>query len=237
MDKFEKVIQEMLDIHKAKNSDYGSSADKTYEEFGLTSYLIRLSDKLNRAKMLSHKDAKVTDEKIRDTLIDLAVYSAMAVASIDGEETVTDASLLSEADIVFAHYMKILKLVGHDMSEWNLDEIRKLFRSCSGHRAVITKLNYKLYSFEVFGRNEKHPILENILTPGDAVDEFLSLAPLSKINILDSRNSLGFIRCLELCGKCQLLERNAIWNFDGVEYNYVFKDVDLDCSYSVALYV
>lgn len=240
MDKFEKVIREMLDLHKAKNSDYGSSADKTYEEFGLTSYLIRLSDKLNRAKMLVHKDAKVTDEKIRDTLIDLAVYSAMAVASLDCEETVTESS---ESNIAFADYMKILKLSGYGLPSWKLEEMRDRFRSYSDHTATIRKLDHKTYLFEVFGRSDgpcgiaKNSILENIVMPWHSVDEFLGHVPLSKINILDPRNRLGFIRSLELCGKYPLFECNASWHFDSVEYNYVFKDVDLDRSYVVTLYI
>ena len=41
---------------------------------------IRLSDKLNRFKKLSKNgDAKVADESIRDTLIDLANYALMTI--------------------------------------------------------------------------------------------------------------------------------------------------------------
>lgn len=45
---------------------------------------IRLSDKLNRFKMLSKgKDALVNDESIRDTLIDLANYAIMTIMELE----------------------------------------------------------------------------------------------------------------------------------------------------------
>ena len=47
---------------------------------------IRLSDKLNRFKMLSKgRDALVNDESIRDTLVDLANYAIMTIMEIEGE--------------------------------------------------------------------------------------------------------------------------------------------------------
>ena len=40
-------------------------------------FFIRASDKLNRIKSLAKKEASVKEEKIYDTVIDLANYSAM----------------------------------------------------------------------------------------------------------------------------------------------------------------
>ena len=47
-ERFKKITEDMFQLYKAKNTDYGSSVHKTYQEFGLTSFLVRLSDKLNR---------------------------------------------------------------------------------------------------------------------------------------------------------------------------------------------
>lgn len=78
--------QELLDyLHKLyidKNTDYGDSVHETYLKYGLTSYLVRMEDKLNRARVLSQKEALVKDEKLEDTLLDLANYALLAVVEL-----------------------------------------------------------------------------------------------------------------------------------------------------------
>ena len=83
---FKKITEDMYELFKRKNTDYGNSAHKTYEEFGLTSFLVRLSDKLNRAITLNKQDAMVQDEKIEDTLIDMANYSILALIEMKKEK-------------------------------------------------------------------------------------------------------------------------------------------------------
>lgn len=70
-----------------KNGDYGNSVHDTYEKYGLTSFLVRLEDKLNRARTLSQKERLVSDEKLEDTLLDLANYAILAVIELKQEET------------------------------------------------------------------------------------------------------------------------------------------------------
>lgn len=82
---FKEITDEMLEIYKAKNTDYGSSVSDTYRDFGLVSFLVRIQDKLNRLKTLSKQDALVVDEKIEDTLIDMANYSILALIEIKKE--------------------------------------------------------------------------------------------------------------------------------------------------------
>lgn len=49
--------------------------------------LIRLEDKLNRARVLMlGKSAEVKGESIRDTLIDLANYAIMTIIEMEGEQ-------------------------------------------------------------------------------------------------------------------------------------------------------
>ena len=85
----EKLHQELLDyIHRlyiTKNKDYGSSVHDTYTKYGFTSYLVRLEDKLNRARIISREEAEVSDEKLEDTLLDLANYAILAVMELRGE--------------------------------------------------------------------------------------------------------------------------------------------------------
>lgn len=82
------LLDEMHDLYIRKNRDYGSSVTDTYEKFGLTSFLVRLSDKLNRVTnlTLNNKDNLVKDEKVQDTLMDLANYSILALIEIKIDE-------------------------------------------------------------------------------------------------------------------------------------------------------
>lgn len=82
---FKNITTEMLKIYEAKNTDYGSSVHDTYEDFGIVAYLVRMQDKMNRLKQLSKSKAKVLDEKIEDTLIDLANYSILALIELKKE--------------------------------------------------------------------------------------------------------------------------------------------------------
>lgn len=66
----------------AKNHDYGNSASDLYNKFGLISYIVRMNDKMNRINTLIKREAEVKDEKITDTLLDLANYCLLAVADM-----------------------------------------------------------------------------------------------------------------------------------------------------------
>ena len=86
VDKFKEIVDEMLDLYQRKQSDYGDSVAKTFDEYGLVSFLVRIEDKLNRVSTLTKKSSteqQVKDEKIEDTLLDLANYSIMALIELD----------------------------------------------------------------------------------------------------------------------------------------------------------
>lgn len=80
---YDELLAKMKDIHDRKNKDYGNSAHDTYAKYGLVSYLTRMDDKMNRITSLyKNKEQLVDDEKITDTLIDLANYAVMAVEDL-----------------------------------------------------------------------------------------------------------------------------------------------------------
>ena len=80
---FEELTTQMFETFKMKNADYGNSTTETYNDFGLTSYAIRLSDKLNRIKSFCKKGSfKVRDEHCVDTLLDMANYCLLAIIDI-----------------------------------------------------------------------------------------------------------------------------------------------------------
>ena len=63
------IIDSMHDLYERKNKDYGDSVHDTYEKYGMTSFLVRMEDKLNRIRTLTKDDAiaLVPDEKIEDS--------------------------------------------------------------------------------------------------------------------------------------------------------------------------
>jgi hypothetical protein len=82
----ERLIKSLHDMYVAKNADYGDSFSKIYDEYGLISSCIRLSDKLNRVKSLISNDNNVRDENIKDTLMDMANYCIMTVIELEQKE-------------------------------------------------------------------------------------------------------------------------------------------------------
>ena len=78
------LCKRLNDIYEAKNHDYGDSFHETFKEEGIAMPRIRLSDKLNRFKNLTMREATMVDEEsIRDTLMDLANYAIMTIMEID----------------------------------------------------------------------------------------------------------------------------------------------------------
>lgn len=76
---FNTLLDQIKDTHERKNHDYGDSFTKSMDEFGITAAAIRLTDKLSRFKALINSEAKVKDESIEDTLLDMASYAIMTV--------------------------------------------------------------------------------------------------------------------------------------------------------------
>lgn len=80
------ICQKLNDLYARKNHDYGDSFHQTFAEEGHAMSRIRLSDKLNRYKTLSRSgDALVSDEKVEDTLMDLANYAVMTLLEMEDE--------------------------------------------------------------------------------------------------------------------------------------------------------
>lgn len=110
MNKVEKhalICQSLNDLYARKNADYGDSFGKSFEEYGLTMACIRLEDKLNRIKSLTKQAAQVSDERIEDTLMDLANYSIMTLVELaqsELEKAPEIASRVTRADICMSRH-------------------------------------------------------------------------------------------------------------------------------------
>lgn len=89
LEQFKNITDEMLALYERKNSDYGDSVHDTYVKYGPVSFLVRMEDKINRVKTLTENDNydyKVKDEKVRDSLIDLANYAIIMIMEMEKEK-------------------------------------------------------------------------------------------------------------------------------------------------------
>ena len=76
----QKVQTEALTLFQKKNKDYGDA----FANFGTIGVLVRMSDKISRAVSITNSSVTlVNDESLRDTLIDLHNYAAMAIMLMD----------------------------------------------------------------------------------------------------------------------------------------------------------
>lgn len=56
--RYTKIVNEMHEIYKAKNADYGDSVHDTFLKYGLLSFLVRMEDKISRLRSLTLKGKK-----------------------------------------------------------------------------------------------------------------------------------------------------------------------------------
>ncbi len=84
--KHKELLNYLHNMYITKNHDYGDSVHDTYMKYGITSFLVRLEDKLNRARTISSKSQMVEDEKLKDTLLDMANYAILAVLELEDND-------------------------------------------------------------------------------------------------------------------------------------------------------
>lgn len=80
VDNFSNIQKEALELFIKKNADYGDS----FASYGTIGVIMRMQDKINRYMSITKSGINlVNDESLRDTLIDLHNYSAMAIMLLD----------------------------------------------------------------------------------------------------------------------------------------------------------
>ena len=77
----EKIQFECKEIFVKKNNDYGDA----FAQHGTIGVLVRISDKMARFTNISKKglEINVSDETLKDTLMDLHNYAAMAIMCME----------------------------------------------------------------------------------------------------------------------------------------------------------
>ncbi len=88
--KFDALITEIQQLHEKKNHDYATDGDplsnlRRATQLGVEPWrgvLVRLTDKWSRIEQLA-SGKKAKNESLRDSLIDNAVYSLLAILLLD----------------------------------------------------------------------------------------------------------------------------------------------------------
>lgn len=79
-----KFLDDLSNTYSSKNKDYGNSFEHSLHKHGLMAGVVRMEDKLNRLIALQDKfqlEGEV-DEKLEDTMLDLANYAIMTAMFI-----------------------------------------------------------------------------------------------------------------------------------------------------------
>jgi hypothetical protein len=80
VEQLEKIQNECLELFKRKNADYGDA----FAKYGIIGVMMRMEDKMQRCLSITKNGVNlVSDEGLRDTLLDLHNYAAMALMLMD----------------------------------------------------------------------------------------------------------------------------------------------------------
>ena len=80
VEQMKEVQANALELFRKKNSDYGDA----FAKFGVIGVLMRIEDKIQRSLTITNNGVNlVNDEGIKDTLLDLHNYAAMALMLLE----------------------------------------------------------------------------------------------------------------------------------------------------------
>jgi len=80
VEQMKQIQSDALELFTKKNADYGDA----FAKFGVIGVLMRIEDKIQRALSITKNGIiLVNDEGIKDTLLDLHNYAAMALMLLD----------------------------------------------------------------------------------------------------------------------------------------------------------
>ena len=86
------IQHQAKNLFEKKNKDYGDA----FATYGTVGVLVRIGDKINRlVNITANGIALINNEGLRDTLIDLHNYAAMAIMLLDEESVVDPPQILS----------------------------------------------------------------------------------------------------------------------------------------------
>lgn len=80
--RFRAIAEELAELYKRKNHDYGDSFGRSVQKYGPVAALTRLSDKFNRLENLILNGKPEVAESTEDTLRDMASYCIMTIMEL-----------------------------------------------------------------------------------------------------------------------------------------------------------
>jgi len=83
VEQMKQIQEKALELFAKKNADYGDA----FAKYGVIGVLMRIEDKIQRSMSITKNGVNlVNDEGIKDTLIDLHNYAAMALMLLEESE-------------------------------------------------------------------------------------------------------------------------------------------------------
>ena len=118
------VQDEALELFRRKNHDYGDA----FADYDVVGVLVRLGDKVKRCQSISKTGIQLVDgEKLRDTLIDMHNYAAMAIMLMDGRDCnervkMEDTNMDEEDELVLQDNLPEYKHMSYGvlLSKWQI---------------------------------------------------------------------------------------------------------------------
>lgn len=96
------VQEEAAKLFERKNKDYGDA----FANYGIIGILVRMGDKISRLQSITTKQVSlINTESLRDTLIDLHNYSAMAIMLLDEDKKKSE----DKSVLLNSNYFELLK--------------------------------------------------------------------------------------------------------------------------------
>ena len=96
------VQEEAAKLFERKNKDYGDA----FANYGPIGVIVRMGDKINRLSSVTNNGINlVKTESIRDTLIDLHNYSAMAIMLMDEDKKDISQNRYLEMTLTLTNYL------------------------------------------------------------------------------------------------------------------------------------
>lgn len=117
--RFVALLEQIGDLHAKKQADYGSAGDpfanvRAAEDFGIPGWVgcaLRMNDKMRRLMTAAQK-GKLVNESLRDSFMDLAVYSLIGIILLD--EWAEDETGTTPGVPITTDYEAKLKGFGYD---------------------------------------------------------------------------------------------------------------------------
>jgi hypothetical protein len=84
VEQLENIQKNARELFAKKNADYGDA----FAKYGLVGVIMRIEDKIQRLISINKSGiVLVSDEGLRDTLLDLHNYAAMAIMLLDEDDS------------------------------------------------------------------------------------------------------------------------------------------------------